>query len=136
MASIYQPRVCLRNFTCTDDGSPKLAKNCHFHEAFEDGTLPYLEIVAVGLAIEKFQSLTFGLGFDLINIYLKNLSEYMIGRLQDLKHFNQANLVEIYRKQLNGSILNEYGPLVAFNLKNHKGQDIVILFETLLTIIK
>lgn len=123
MALIDSDRVCMRNFSCTNDESNgvKLAKNMIFHEALEDGTLPYLEILAVGQAIEKFQELTFGIGFSLIQSYLVELTEHLVHCLLELKHFNGNQLVEIYRREFNGSILTNYGPIVSFNLKNPRG---------------
>lgn len=119
-ALIDADRVCVKSFTCADQTGVKSAKSFLFHEALEDGTLPYLEIIAAGLAIDHFQKLTYGIGFRLIQSYLLDLTQYLINRLRDLKHFNGNPLVEIYRKEINGSLFTNYGPIIAFNLKNSK----------------
>jgi molybdenum cofactor sulfurtransferase len=127
MALIDSDRVVVKNFTCREgENGSRIARNYHFHEAFEDGTLPYLEIISTGLAIDHFQKLTFGNGFKLIGLYLNDLTEYLINRLKDLKHFNGHSLVEIYRREINGSILTDYGPIISFNLKNSKGNFMIM----------
>lgn len=127
MALIDGNKVWTKNYQERDERGQSVAKNFEFHEALEDGTLPYLEIIAVSLAIDSFQKLTFGKGFALIRSYLDKLTEYLITRMSDLKHFNESRLVEIYRREINGSILKDYGPIVTFNLKNSKGIAKIIL---------
>lgn len=116
MALINSNKVCPKNYTCSEIDGLRNAKNFLYHEAFEDGTIQYLEIIAVGLAIDKFQQLTIGHGFRLIQLYLKQLTEYCLNKLNQLKHYNDTSLVEIYR-----SLTNDYGPIITFNLKNSKG---------------
>lgn len=122
MALIDADKVWRKNYTARDDKTEPercFAKNFEFHEALEDGTLPYLEIIAVSLAIDAFQKLTFDRGFGLIKSYLDKLTQYLVTCLMQIKHYNGNQLVEIYRrKNLQGS---DYGPIVTFNLKNSKG---------------
>lgn len=120
MALIDEDKVCLRNCSCTN-GQERTIKNNSYHEFLEDGTVPYLEIIAVDLAIEKWQKLTLGMGFNIIQTYVDYLRQYCMQALLSLKHFNGKSLVEIYQK--NGNIT--YGPIVAFNLKTSKGTFII-----------
>lgn len=125
MALIDADKVWRKNFTTRDDdrtGSCSFAKNFEFHEALEDGTLPYLEIIAVSLAIDAFQKLTFDRGFGLIKSYLDKLTQYLVTRLVEIKHYNGSQLVEIYRRE--NLEESDYGPIVAFNLKNSKGNKV------------
>ncbi len=86
-----------------------------FYDFMEDGTLSYLDIVALSVAVDKFETITFNQGFILIRKYLENLTNFLVKGLEDLKHFNGNSLVEIYRvKNVN------HGPIIAFNLKNYK----------------
>lgn len=72
-------------------------KEREWHAKFEPGTISYLDIIAVNTAIDKFDQLTFGLGFSLISQHLSMLTHYFYQRLKELKHFNGQRLVELYR---------------------------------------
>lgn len=122
MALIDVNKVCYKNCLIKDTHTRKsTVKNYLFHTFLEDGTIPYLEIIAVGLAIEKFNKLTFDKGLILIQDHTNYLINYCIDKLIELEHFNKQKLVEIYRKQIHGSIKNNYGPILSFNLKNSAG---------------
>jgi molybdenum cofactor sulfurtransferase len=122
MALIDENKVCYKNCSIKDQIKQKYSVNNYsFHTFLEDGTISYLEIVAVGLAIKKFKKLTFEKGFSLIQDHTIYLINYCIDELTKLEHFNAQKLVEIYRNEINSSIKKNYGPIVSFNLKNSFG---------------
>jgi molybdenum cofactor sulfurtransferase len=90
-------------------------KNQSLHEMYEEGTISYLDIIGVSLAIDKFQKLTFDQGFRLISLYMGSLSNYFIEHISELKHYNGSKLVELYR---HSNPHSEHGPIFSFNLKN------------------
>ncbi len=94
-------------------------KRVEFHQHLEEGTLPYLDIVAVDVSIDKMSQLTLNLNFKLINSYLIGLSEYFEDQLTALTHSNGQRLVELYRSN---SAANKHGPIFAFNLKTSKSK--------------
>jgi len=94
-------------------------KQNEFHDYMEDGTVSYLDIIALNVSIDKFNELTFNIGFKLIRFYLNDLTDYLYKKLNDLKHFNDQRLVEIYRNNNNN---NNNGPIIAFNLLNSKNK--------------
>ncbi|CAF0712368.1 unnamed protein product [Brachionus calyciflorus] len=118
VALIDDNKVCMKNCTINKNGNYQI-KNNSFHEFFEDGTISYLQIVGLSLAIDKFNKLTFKIGISLIEKYVLDLTDYTLEKLNKLEHFNGQNLVEIYRKE---NVDFKYGPIVAFNLKNSKGK--------------
>lgn len=60
--------------------------------AFEDGTLNYLTIPAVGIGLEHIRSI----GQDLIHERVAVLTNYLLDELNELKHANGATLVRVY----------------------------------------
>ena len=114
MALVEQNRFCFKNFSHDN----KTLLDFNFHEFLEDGTVSYLDIVGLSLAIDKFESLTFGNGFKMIRGHTEFLSEYFLNELFNLKHYNDSKLVEIYRKNEDNL---KYGPIFAFNLKSSLG---------------
>jgi molybdenum cofactor sulfurtransferase len=94
-----------------------------YHEYLENGTVSYLGVIGVALAIEKFEKLSpsnqFNSVMTQIQDYLKMLYSNLVLKLENLKHYNNEKLVELYRKCNDTNI--EYGPIVAFNLKNSFG---------------
>lgn len=107
MALIDEDRVCM--------------KNSSFHEFLEDGTISYLQIIGVRLAIDKMEKLTLNKGIQLIQSYVEHLTNYCVDGLSGLKHFNGQSLVEIYRREINSSIKTNHGPIISFNLKKSNG---------------
>lgn len=96
----------------------KEGKNFVFHEFLEDGTISYLDIIGVNVAVDKFSN-TFGSNFifDIQN-HVQNLTKSCFQNLKELKHSNGIKLVEIYRD----SNEHQYGPIIAFNLKNSQNK--------------
>lgn len=114
MALIDDSQICFKNCTLKQKGQSQII-NDNFHEFFEDGTLSYLQVIGLNLAIDKFYQLTFNRGFSIIEKYVARLTEYCLAKLDSLKHYNNTKLVEIYRKDVSDL---KYGPIIAFNLKN------------------
>jgi molybdenum cofactor sulfurtransferase len=85
-----------RNSNLTKDGTLKL-ENFNFHEFYEDGTIDYLQIIAISLAIDKWSNMTLNKGFKLISMHVELLTEYCLKSLKSLDHFNKVKLVETYR---------------------------------------
>jgi molybdenum cofactor sulfurtransferase len=117
MALIDENKFCFHNCTSKSNEKTYSIMKYSYHEFLEDGTLPYLDIIAVSLAIDKFEKLTFNIGFKLIESYMDYLTKYCFKSLTELIHFNRKPLVEIYRK----SYSSKYGPIIAFNLKDSSG---------------
>ncbi len=120
MALIDENKVCFRNCSIKNKHTSSV-NNFSFHAFLEDGTISYLEIIALDLSIEKFKKLTFEKGLRLIQGHDSYLINYCVDKMTQLEHFNAQKLVEIYRKEINNSIKNNYGPILSFNLKNSIG---------------
>lgn len=83
-------------------------------EAFEDGTLNFLDIAAVPAGLDFLESV----GMDRIQAHIRDLTAYLLERMQSLRHPNGAPLVVIY-----GPTENEgRGGTVAFNLVDPSGR--------------
>jgi selenocysteine lyase/cysteine desulfurase len=81
---------------------------------FEDGTVNYLSIPAVGLGLAALERL----GLDLVNTRVRCLTEWLLDRLAALRHGNGAPLVLIHGP-LDG---RARGATVAFNLHDARGR--------------
>lgn len=62
------------------------------HERFENGTINYLEIPAIENGLKFIESI----GIDRINLRVKELTQYLIDQLKDLKHDNGVHLLKIF----------------------------------------
>lgn len=63
------------------------------HERFEDGTLNYLDIPAIKIGLDYIENI----GIERINERVASLRKYVFERLENLKHENGQNLVQIFR---------------------------------------
>jgi molybdenum cofactor sulfurtransferase len=95
---------------------------------FEDGTLPFLDIVAVGHGLDWLESKR---GWDAIKSRCNELAEVARNRMMCLRHGNGAPLCEVYTELSHAKTGNAvvsrqtyYGPVVAFNLKASNGEPI------------
>ena len=72
--------------------------NCKNHflledvERFENGTVNYLNIPAIGRGLDFID----GIGIQRINNRVKELTSFLIGRLLNLSHRNGLPLIKIY----------------------------------------
>jgi molybdenum cofactor sulfurtransferase len=92
----------------------------------EDGTLPFLDIIALNHGFDVIQSLAGGMGP--ISRRTFSLARYTWFHLKQLRHVNGMPVVELYCDGDFKDSQNQ-GPLVAFNLKNSDGN--VIGFATI-----
>jgi molybdenum cofactor sulfurtransferase len=113
LAMIDEYKVFFKN--CSIQQNRNVPKSFQFHEFFEDGTISYLDIIGVGLAIDNFSRITLNRGLRLIQAYTEPLSNQCLTEMLALEHYNGTKLVEVYRKTQ-----HEHGPIIAFNLKNSR----------------
>ncbi|KAG0208544.1 hypothetical protein BGX28_000548 [Mortierella sp. GBA30] len=102
------------------------------HGRFEDGTLNYLDIVALDLAFESIKEI-YG-DYSKISPHVTTLHRALYQAMRGLKHYNGAPLCDIYVDDAEentaisetGSRLvgdpRAYGPILNFNLKRSNGQ--------------
>lgn len=81
---------------------------------FEDGTLDYLNIPAVGLGLELLDSV----GLDTVHRRVECLTGWLLEALGSLTHGNGRSLVRIYGPRTSG----RRGGTVAFNLADASGR--------------
>lgn len=62
------------------------------HERFEDGTLNYLDIPAVKIGLDYIENI----GIERINERVASLRKYVYEKLENLKHENGQNLIQIF----------------------------------------
>ncbi|KAG6841818.1 hypothetical protein C0991_006702 [Blastosporella zonata] len=95
------------------------------HDRFENGTIPYLSIVALGCAIDAHQRLfnpripstSFdpSLSLHAVRNHTHHLANLMRNALASLKHWNGSPLVRIYKGEGSG-LWEDDGPTLAFTL--------------------
>lgn len=96
-------------------------KSGHLHEQLEDGTLPIHSILALKSAMETHAEL-FGT-LERVSQHTAMLAEKLYDGLAALKHGNGENAVRVYK-----DVRSDYrdrstqGPIVAFNLRDSRGQ--------------
>ncbi|KAJ5288408.1 hypothetical protein PENANT_c076G03595 [Penicillium antarcticum] len=93
-------------------------KASSIHERLEDGTLPFHSIIALDSAFDTHQRL-YG---SMVNIsaHAGLLVKRLYNCLSSLRHFNSAVVCHIYRSVYGDPALQ--GPIIAFNLKNSRGE--------------
>ncbi len=85
-------------------------------EAFEDGTLDYLNIPAVIIGLDLLESV----GMERIGAHVLSLTSLLLSELRTLKHSNGAPLVTIYGPL----IVEARGGTVSFNVLTPSGHEI------------
>ncbi|KAI1300079.1 hypothetical protein EDD11_006324 [Mortierella claussenii] len=101
------------------------------HGRFEDGTLNYLDIVALDLAFESMKEL-YG-SYSNISPHVTALHRLLYKTMKGLKHYNGVSLCDMYvdgEEQKDGKLLESplvgnpetYGPILNFNLKRSNGK--------------
>jgi len=78
-----------------------------FIKQYEDGTLPYLSIIALNINLKNF---------NYQENKIKSLVKYCYNKLKELKHLNGTSLVKFYLKDI-----NDHGSIITFNLLDEKG---------------
>jgi molybdenum cofactor sulfurtransferase len=96
-------------------------KSAHLHEQLEDGTLPIHSIIALKSALSVHHDL-FGT-LDRISEHTSFLAERLYSSLKSLRHGNDEPVCQIYKDTTSTYGNKEtQGPVVAFNLRDSKGQ--------------
>ncbi|KAL9133628.1 MAG: hypothetical protein Q9175_005190 [Cornicularia normoerica] len=91
------------------------------HEQLEDGTLPIHSIVALDSALNVHERL-FG-SPERVALHVGLLAEQLCNKLAALRHYNGSMVCQIYRdSSLSYRDSRTQGPLIAFNLRNRKGE--------------
>ncbi|ESO86189.1 hypothetical protein LOTGIDRAFT_235545 [Lottia gigantea] len=83
-------------------------------ERFEDGTLPFLDIIALRHGFDAIEQ--FGGGIHNVSHHTFTIAQYLHHHLCQLYHYNDTPLVVIYGNG-NFSDINTQGAIVNFNLK-------------------
>lgn len=94
-------------------------KSLSLHERLEDGTLPFHNIVAAGIAISTHQQL-FG-SMDQISSHTAYLSRELFRGLNDLRHANGNPVCHIYSDVPDDTALFDIGPVISFNIQDSRG---------------
>ncbi|KAF9429276.1 hypothetical protein BGZ76_001556 [Entomortierella beljakovae] len=100
------------------------------HGRFEDGTLNFLDIIALDLAFDSIREI-YG-SYSNISPHVTALHKFLYKSMRGLKHYNEAPLCDIYvenevennqtaESQLVGDS-KSYGPILNFNLKRSNGK--------------
>ncbi|KAJ7693541.1 pyridoxal phosphate-dependent transferase [Mycena rosella] len=84
------------------------------HERFEDGTVPFLSIVALGLAMDTHRRLYTSL--NRVSEHVSALLRFATDELSLLKHANGRPIVKQYRAFGGAEYLEEPGPIIGFSL--------------------
>jgi hypothetical protein len=103
------------------DGSWHAKKDDSLHDAHEDGTLPFHNIIALGHALDSIDRI-YG-GMDAVSRHTALLAAELHDTLKGLKHANSGTpLIELY-KDANAQYGNPrtQGATVAFNVKQADG---------------
>ncbi|KAL9069083.1 MAG: hypothetical protein Q9161_005730 [Pseudevernia consocians] len=98
-----------------------IQKHGCLHEQLEDGTLPVHSIVALDSALNVYQRL-FG-NPERVALHTGFLAEQLFNRLAALRHSNGSEVCQIYRDSSSSySDSRTQGPIIAFNLRDRKGE--------------
>ncbi|KAF9093461.1 hypothetical protein BGX23_003282 [Mortierella sp. AD031] len=95
------------------------------HGRYEDGTLNYLDIVALDLAFDSIREI-YG-SYSSISPHVTALHRLLYQSMRSLKHYNGAPLCDIYVEGMDSGLdlVGDpalYGPILNFNLKRSNGQ--------------
>lgn len=88
------------------------------HERFEDGTLPFLDIISLKDGFNCLLRITGGIAN--IETHVFNLSRYLAYNLRSLRHGNNTPVVEVYSRHRYLTEKN-HGSIVNFNIKSSEG---------------
>lgn len=86
----------------------------HNHERFEDGTINYLDIPAIGIGIEHIQKI----GIDTIRKRVKSLTGWLLQELPKIKHNNGNPVVKIF----GSTDLDRRGGTIVMNFYDQHGE--------------
>ena len=89
-----------------------------FPYRFEDGTLPFLDIIAVGHALENLHQLTGGM--QAICDHTFSLAQYVYKKMVAMKHFNGSPVCQLYCGT-DFTNAEDQGPVINFNMMRSNG---------------
>ncbi|KAL4893844.1 molybdenum cofactor sulfurase [Aspergillus ambiguus] len=95
------------------------AKKACVHEALEDGTLPFHNIIALDSAFETHARL-YG-SMDNVSAHARFLAKSLYDRLAALRHFNGERVCHFYMGRSPDFANSAQGPILAFNLRSSQG---------------
>ncbi|XP_076456194.1 molybdenum cofactor sulfurase-like [Babylonia areolata] len=87
-------------------------------DRFEDGTLPYLDIISLRHGFDTLESLAGGM--DKVSSHTFLIAQYFAQQLTALRHSNGRPLAEVYARDGFQDPATQ-GPIVAFNLRRANG---------------
>ncbi|KAK7077079.1 hypothetical protein SK128_012878 [Halocaridina rubra] len=88
------------------------------HEEFEDGTLPYLDVIALRHGFDVLKKLTGGM--ENIQQHVYHLARYVHHCLRSYRHANGKPVAELYSQSGEWNV-NTHGSIVNFNLLDSDG---------------
>lgn len=98
-----------------------IQKHGSLHEQLEDGTLPVHSIVALDSALNVHQRLFDSL--EHVALHTGFLAERLYNKLAALRHHNGSKVCQIYKNPSSSyRDSRTQGPIIAFNLRNAKGE--------------
>jgi molybdenum cofactor sulfurtransferase len=94
-------------------------KEASIHERLEDGTLPFHSIIALDAALDTHTRLYGSMAN--ISAHTRFLAKRVYDRLSSLTHFNDTPVCQIYQASSTFGNTDTQGPIIAFNLRNSRG---------------
>jgi molybdenum cofactor sulfurtransferase len=82
------------------------------HEKWEDGTLPFLEILAIGHGFDYIEGCG---GWKSVEESVGDIARYAKSRMKGLRHASGGDVVVVYEGEY------ETGPIICFNVKSGDG---------------
>lgn len=95
-------------------------KRDNLHEAFEDGTLPFLEIISLQSSFKYMENLLGPSFMERISRHVYELARYFYESLKNMKHWNKKAVTELYHDN-DFSDIKTQGGIVNFNLMHPDG---------------
>ena len=99
--------------TCGKDFALLQSRGC---SRFEDGTIPFLSIIALNKSFEKLNEI----GIDNISKHSWTITRELFLRLNSIRHSNGRPVVKIYGNHYMNDFERQ-GPIVTMNFLNNKG---------------
>ncbi|KAL1964608.1 hypothetical protein VTN77DRAFT_6782 [Rasamsonia byssochlamydoides] len=95
-------------------------KETSIHDQLEDGTLPFLNVIALDSALEVHKRL-YGSMANISN-HTGLLANELFERLSSLKHYNGSPVCQLYTSPSSSyTDRSTQGPIIAFNLRDSRG---------------
>ncbi|KAJ5175086.1 Molybdenum cofactor sulfurase [Penicillium canariense] len=95
-------------------------KEISIHERLEDGTLPFHSILALDAALDTHKRLYGSMAN--ISAHTAFLAKRLYDRLSVLTHWNETTACQIYQTNSAYGCPTTQGPIIAFNIRNSKGE--------------